>query len=135
MSDPFDLTLDIEFSKRSDELRLVGGFAYVSKRDGKEMVDLQGDSIPTSVLREAVHEFMKTRRDMGIMHIVGPDGKPVAAGEVVEMAVFGDGFSPPGMEEGTEGLWVVAKVNDQEVWNLVKSGLLRGFSIGGKGSL
>ena len=129
------ITFDVEFSKRSDDLQLVGGFAYVSKRDGSELVDLQGDSIPTAVLREAVHDFMKTGRDMGIMHIAGADGKPVAAGEIVEMAVFGDGFTPPGMDAGTEGLWVVAKVHDKEIWNMVKAGILRGFSIGGKGTV
>lgn len=131
--DPNEITFNVEFAKRSDDLQLVGGFAYLSKRDGQELVDLQGDSIPTSVLREAVHDFMKTNRDMGIMHIAGADGKPVAAGEIVEMAVFGEGFVPPGMDAGKEGLWIVAKVHDKEIWNMVKAGILRGFSIGGKG--
>lgn len=129
-----DITLDVELAKRSidAEKRLVGGFAYVAKRNGALLTDTQGDSIEPDVLREAVHEFMKTARTMGVMHIPGPDGKPVAGGEIVEMAVFAGDFRPPGMEAGTDALWIVAKVHDDDVWAMVKAGLLRGFSIGGK---
>jgi hypothetical protein len=115
----------------NEDLRLVGGFAYVSKRGGTILHDTQGDSIDGDVLREAVHEFMKTGRTMGIMH-ARADGKPVSAGEVVEMAVFAGDFRPAGMDPDLDGLWIVTKVQDDEVWAMVKGGLLTGFSIGGK---
>jgi hypothetical protein len=131
MSDEF--SIDVAFTKRSDEQRLVGGYAYVSKAGGNLLFDRQGDSIEPEDLREAVHDFMKSGRTLGVMHIPGADGKPVAGGEIVEMAVLAGDFMPPGMPANTEGLWIVAKVNDDTVWNMVKSGDLRAFSIGGRG--
>lgn len=131
-----DFRLDVTFAKAaagSDDQRLVGGFAYVSKRDGALVRDTQGDTIETDVLREAVHEFMKSGRTLGIMHMAKAGGEPIATGEIVEMAVFGGGFTPPGMDPNVEALWIVAKVEDEEVWRMVKAGVLRGFSIGGKG--
>lgn len=130
-----DFTLAVEFTKRLEDKRLVAGYAYVSKMNGKLLRDLQGDSVEVDVLRDAVHEFMKTGRALGVMHIPGPDGKPVAGGEIVEMAVFGGDIRPPGMDPGIDALWIVAKVQDDMVWSLVKSGDLRGFSIGGAGKL
>lgn len=129
MSD--DFSLEVGFTKRNEDLRLVAGFAYVSKRNGVLMHDTQGDSIDPEELRSAVHEFMKSRR-LGIMHIKGPDGVPIEGGEIVEMAVLAGDFRPPGMKTADEGLWIVAKVS-QEAWPFVKSGDFRGFSIGGKG--
>lgn len=129
-----EVAIPIEFAKRAldEDLRLVGGFAYVSKRGGELLHDTQGDSIDPDVLREGVHEFMKTGRAMGVMHIRKANGEPAAGGEIVEMAVFAGDFRPPGMDPDTDALWIVAKIHDDEVWAMVKAGHLKGFSIGGK---
>lgn len=129
-----DVSIPVEITKRAldEDKRLVGGFAYVAKRGGVVLHDTQGDSIDGDVLREMVHDFMKTARTMGIMHAQGADGAPVAAGEIVEMAVFAGDFRPPGMDPDIDALWIVTKVHDDDVWALVKSGVLKGFSIGGK---
>lgn len=130
-----DVSIRVEFGKRAvdNDQRLVGGFAYVSRRDGELLHDTQGDSIEPEVLREAVHEFVKSGRHMGVMHTTDDDGKPVAGGEIVEMAVFSGDFRPPGMDPSIDALWIVCKVSDEAVWRMVKGGMLSGFSIGGRG--
>ncbi len=129
-----DVRIPVEIAKAAidEDLRLVGGFAYVSKRGGELLTDTQGDSIDGEVLREAVHEFMKTGRTLGFMHAQGEDGTPVSAGEVVEMAVFAGDFRPPGMDPDVDAMWVVTKIHDESAWAMVKAGLMTGFSIGGK---
>lgn len=129
-----DFEISVEFQKASidDDLRLVGGFAYVAKRDGELLVDSQGDSIEPDVLRDAVHEFMKGSRTLGVMHFRKADGTPVSGGQIVEMAVFAGDFRPPGMDPNIDALWIVAKVDDDFAWARVKSGDFSGFSIGGK---
>ncbi len=130
-----DFQIPVEFAKSSvdEDQRLVGGFAYVSKRGGQVLFDSQGDSIDSDDLRAAVHEFMKSGRKLGVMHMPGDDGEAIAGGEIVEMAVFAGDFRPPGMPADTDALWVVAKVNDDAAWKMVKAGRFGGFSIGGKG--
>jgi hypothetical protein len=129
-----DFSIQVNLAKRAvdEDRRLVGGFGYVAKRGGVLLHDTQGDSIDGEVLREAVHEFIKSGRHLGIMHIQ-KDGKPVAGGEIVEMAVFSGDFRPPGMDPDIDALWIVAKVSDDDVWAMVKMGAFTGFSIGGKG--
>lgn len=129
-----DFSLTVEFQKASidPDLRLVGGFAYVAKRNGELLSDSQGDSIEPDVLREAVHDFMKGSRTLGVMHFRKADGTPVSGGQIVEMAVFAGDFRPPGMDPSIDALWIVAKVEDDMAWAMVKAGELGGFSIGGK---
>lgn len=131
-----EFSIEVVFQKvleRGPERRLVGGFAYVAKSNGRILFDTQGDSIDPEDLREAVHEFVKAGRSLGIMHLEDEDGKVIKTGEIVEMAVLGGDFMPPGMSRDQEGLWIVAKVEDEAVWELVKNGTLRAFSIGGRG--
>lgn len=130
-----DVEFSVELEKRAldEDLRLVGGYAYVSKAGGVLLHDTQGDAIDAEVLREAVHEFIKGGRTMGVMHTRGPDGEAIPGGEVVEMAVFAGDFRPPGMARDIDALWIVTKVNDDAIWRMVKSGDFRGFSIGGRG--
>ena len=131
-----DVSLTVEIEKRTidNDRRLVGGFAYVSKMAGDNLSDSQGDSIDPEVLREAVHEFAKSGRTLGVLHSKGADGKTISGGEIVEMAVFSGDFRPPGMDPSVDALWIVAKVHDEVAWSLVKSGDFRGFSIGGRGT-
>ena len=100
-----DISIPVEFTKRAvdEDQRLVGGFAYVSKKGGELLTDTQGDSITPEVMREAVHEFMKTGRTMGVMHMPGEDGTPISG-----RRDRGDGRSwrrlhPPGMTSDVEG--------------------------------
>ena len=130
-----DVEFSVEFEKRAidEDRRLVGGYAYVSKSGGVLLHDTQGDAIEPEVLREAVHEFIKGGRTMGVMHARDKDGNPLPGGEIVEMAVFSGDFRPPGMDPTVDALWIVTKVADDAIWRMVKSGDFRGFSIGGRG--
>jgi nucleoside-diphosphate-sugar epimerase len=131
-----DFNIEVAFAKafeRAPDRRLVGGFAYVSKKNGEILFDTQGDAIDPEDLRDAVHEFIKSGRSLGIMHIENAGGQPVQVGEIVEMAVLAGDFMPESMSKAQEGLWMVAKVTDDHAWDMIKDGTLRGFSIGGRG--
>lgn len=130
-----DFQIEVKFSKAleaSPDRRLVGGFAYVSKANGQMLFDTQNDSIDPEDLRDAVHEFVKAGRKLGLMHIEGPDKKPIQSGEIVEIAVLAGDFLPDSMSKAQEGLWVVAQVTSDLAWDMVKNGTLQGFSIGGR---
>lgn len=114
--------------KVDEEQRMVWGWAYVSTRKGELLYDTQGDSIRPEVMVKAASNFMLGPRTAKRMH----------KGEEVGTVVH----SFPMTKEVCEALqikcdmegWLIAmKVWDDDVWSDVKSGLLPGFSIGGKG--
>jgi hypothetical protein len=109
---------------------LVSGWANVAVRaDGEFPLDWQGDVILPDTLEEAAINFMLDYRASGTMH----DGKdPV--GTVVESIVFTlekqraigipVGFVP-------EGWFITVKITDPSVFEQVKTGQYRMFSIEG----
>src|SRR5690348_16762945 len=66
---------------------LVWGFASVAEKDGRPVVDQEGDVIDEAELQRAAHAFMKDRTG-GVMHLRTEDGSVVKAGEIVESAVI-----------------------------------------------
>ena len=115
-----------------DDRRLAFGWDYVAVDEtGRVNIDKQGDFIDIpEELENMGYGFVVDSRRGDAMHIK----KDVAT--VVESMVF----TPEKIEkmgiEGTPRLawWIGMKVNDDETWNLVKSGNFRGFSIGGRGN-
>jgi len=88
-----------------------------------EVIDLQGDIVPISEMKKAMYKFM----DRGGSIMYGHSNKPV--GKVLQWEV--EKF--PGSD--VYGIKFVAKIFkdyqfDDEVWKLIKSGELKGFSIG-----
>lgn len=120
-----------EFEKRSaevlkvdEELGLVFGFAIISKQDGEDYYDLQGDHIPEEAMLKAATDFMQHSRVAGEMH-------EKAVGEIVfafplttEIAKALD------IETPQTGLLIGMKP-DEETLQKFKDGELKGFSIGG----
>lgn len=97
--------------------RLVSGYASV------EIVDMQGDIVPVDELRKAMIKFM----DRGGYIIYGHENKPV--GKVLQWEIRKH------EETGVNSIWILAKIyNDYEiddkVWDMIKGGELKGFSIG-----
>jgi len=125
--------LYIPFVKINDELREVTGWASVTSKGGEPVVDLHGDIIELADLREAVYEFLDSARDAGFMHYKA-DGRIIPIGKVTgSLIVDSDVAKALGMDTDQEGWVIQVKVEDDEVWNAVKAGLLTDFSIGGQG--
>jgi hypothetical protein len=128
-----DFEIEVPFAKTDDELRVVYGWASVTKIGGEEVVDNQDDVIDTHDLVKAVHDFMLDSRVGGIMHMRGEDG-PVVIGSVIESIVLTDDVQKTlGIDLGMEGWFIGIKVMNDTVWKMVKDGRLKAFSIGGKG--
>jgi len=113
--------------KVDEEQRLIFGWASVITEKGEAVVDLQGDIIESDVLVKAVNEFMENVRVGKTMHVGEETGKVIHS-----LPVTKEICDALGIQSDLEG-WVVAyKVYDDSVWDRVKSGELRAFSIGGR---
>jgi hypothetical protein len=124
-----DMTKNIEgkILKTDDEQRMVYGWASVVTEDGEAVVDRQGDVIEAATLVKAVNEFMEHVRVGKAMHTGEQVGTVVHSLPITKE--IGDAL---GIQSNREG-WVVAyKVFDDTVWDMVKSGELAAFSIGGR---
>jgi len=113
--------------KTDDEQRMVYGWASVVTEKGEPVVDRQGDVIEADTLVKAVNEFMEHVRVGKAMHTGEQVGVVVHSLPITKE--IGDAL---GIQSDREG-WVVAyKVFDDDVWDMVKSGELAAFSIGGR---
>ena len=124
-----DMTKSIEgkILKADDEQRMVYGWASVVTEKGEPVVDRQGDVIEADTLVKAVNEFMEHLRVGKAMHTGDQVGTVVHSLPVTKE--IGEAL---GIQSDREG-WVVAyKVFDDAIWDMVKSGELAAFSIGGR---
>lgn len=121
---------ELAIMKSDDERRLVFGWANVAVRvDGEQIVDWQQDAIDTADLEKAAYEYVAHFGTAGEMHRRG------GIGRVVESIVFtkekADALGiPPDILP--EGWWIGFQITDDEVWEKIKSGEYRMFSIEGK---
>lgn len=91
-------------------------------------VDRQGDIIGKAAVRTAAHDYLHKSRALKFMHKTALSD---AQARVVESYI-----APTDLDIGghqvVAGSWVVAvKIDDSDLWARVRSGQLRGFSIGG----
>ena len=124
-----DMTKNIEgkILKTDDEQRMVYGWASVVTEKGEAVVDRQGDVIEANTLVKAVNEFTEHVRVGKAMHTGDQVGTVVHSLPITKE--IGDAL---GIQSDREG-WVVAyKVFDESIWDMVKSGELAAFSIGGR---
>jgi hypothetical protein len=124
-----DMTKTIEgkILKADDEQRMVYGWASVVTEKGEPVIDRQGDVIEPETLVKAVNNFMEHVRVGKAMHTGDQVGVVVHSMPITKE--IGEAL---GIHSDREG-WVVAyKVYDDNVWNMVKSGELAAFSIGGR---
>jgi hypothetical protein len=119
--------LEGKILKTDDEQRMVYGWASVVTEKGEPVIDRQGDVIEPETLVKAVNNFMEHVRVGKAMHTGDQVGVVVHSMPITKE--IGDAL---GIHSDREG-WVVAyKVYDDNVWNMVKSGELAAFSIGGR---
>lgn len=115
-------------TKAEPDKKLVFGWASVAEIGGKLVVDKQNDIITPAELEKAAYEFVLYSRTQGDMH----DRKGV--GRLVESFMFTKQKQDLlGIDLGLQGWWVGFKVDDESLWNAIKSGERPEFSIGGKG--
>lgn len=96
-----------EIRKVDAEQRLVSGYASTEAKDA------QGEVVLKSAIKDALEGYLAFPA-LRLMHSLN------AVGSVEEAEVDG------------KGLYITAKVTDDDAWRKVKERTLRGFSIGGK---
>ncbi|HZW38305.1 MAG TPA: XkdF-like putative serine protease domain-containing protein [Ignavibacteriaceae bacterium] len=108
--------------KVDDEKNIIYGIVY-----SPDEVDLQGDTASAEVINEMAYQFMKSSRTRNIDH--QHNENPVDA-YIAESWLIKKG--DPVFPNEKEGSWAVAiKIDDKDLWQLVKSGEISGLSIGG----
>ena len=140
-----DAQYGVEFKALdSDELRksldlkdgLVWGWASVIEKDGKPVIDHQGDIITPDELMKAAHDHITNSRVGGALHLYvpGPNKEVLKAGDIVESMVFTKELQKAlGIELPQVGWLVGYKITDPHVKKMVAAGHLKSFSIGGSG--
>jgi len=98
----------VPFTKKDDEKRMVYGYAST------EALDSEGEVMTLEALEEALPEYMKFA-NIREMH-----DPTKAAGKAKEASI------------DEKGLYIGAKIVDDQAWAKVKEGVYNGFSTGGK---
>jgi len=123
------LSTTFKVAKVKEDEGLVSGWASIAVQpDGSLPLDWQDDIIRPETLEKAAINFMLDYRGSGVMH----EGE--VKGIVVESIVFTKAKQAAiGIPEGTvpEGWFITVTVLDKSVFELVKSGIFRMFSIQG----
>ena len=113
--------------KADNERRMVWGWASVITENGVPVVDTQGDVIKAATMMKAATDFMLSTRVTKEMHMGGKVGEFVHS-----LPLTKDLANALGIQSDKEGWIVACKVYDDAVWQKVKSGELKAFSIGGR---
>lgn len=113
----------VEFFKMDDDKRLVYGFVLVPN-----VVDLQGDICSKEDIEEAAHDYLVNARLIKAQHRSATDADVVESYIAPADIRVGDIIIP-------EGSWMmVTRINSTAMWQAVKKGDIRGYSIGGIGT-
>lgn len=129
--DDDNIYIDVGFDihKAREDEGLVSGWANVAiNKDGSLPLDWQDDIIAPATLEKAAIQFMLDYRDSGEMH------RGDSKGTIVESIVLTkEKQAALGIPEGVvpEGWFITVKVHDPEVFEKVKNGTYRMFSIQG----
>ncbi len=132
-----DITFTGEISKLDSDKKQVFGWASVTEVDGKPVLDRQGDYIALEEIEKSAYHYVHNSRKGGDMH-QRDETADVALhkSDMIEsFVVTPEKLEKMGLEPDAlpHGWWVGYAVNDDNLWNLVKSGKRVGFSIHGKG--
>lgn len=128
-----NLGADGDISKIDEDQRLVFGWAYVTHdKDGTVNIDKSGDFIDNvAEIEKSAYDFVLKSRAGDDMHT------NVQTSTLVESIVFTpEKIEKMGIAAGSVplGWWVGFKIEDDKVWDRVKKGELKAFSIHGKGT-
>lgn len=114
-------------AKTDDERRVVWGWASVYAKAGDTVFDREDDGLDEATVVSAAHSFVRDARVGKLAHV----GEQV--GEVVESMVFTQDLQKSlGIDLGKSGWLIGMHITNDRVWEMVKSGRLKAFSIGGQ---
>lgn len=117
-------------AKSKDDEQLVFGWANIAlMKDGTIPFDWQGDIVPLEVLEKAAYEYVQFYGQTGEEH------QGEAFGKVVESMVFTpQKMACLGIPEGTVhyGWWIGFHIPDKEIFEKIKNGTYKMFSIQGR---
>lgn len=134
-SESADVTFTGELSKMDSDKRQVFGWASVTEVGGEPVYDRQGDYIALEEIEKSAYHYVHNSRKGGDMH--ERDGEvPIHKSDMIEsFVVTPEKLEKMGLKSDAlpHGWWVGYQCNDDELWNLVKSGKRVGFSIHGRG--
>ena len=118
--------------KVDESLGLVFGWAIISKENGVDYYDTQGDHIPEPVMLKSSSDFMANSRIAADMHRWDKDRNPITKGSVVFAFPLTEDVAKA-MEITTKrtGLMIAMKPEDPEVLAKFVDGTYTGFSVGG----
>lgn len=121
-----DFTVSTDFLKFDTSLGIALGFAIISKVDGEDYFDVQGDHIPEAAMLKAATDFMMNSRV----------GKTMHEGEQTGDVVFAFPLTTEiarSLEIATKrtGLLIGFKPSDPDTLEKLAKGEFTGFSIGG----
>ena len=124
------LSIGIEVKKEMPDRQIVFGWASVAMmKDGTIPLDWQDDIIPVDELENMAYNYVEFFGQTGVQHAGG------ALGHVIESMVFTpDKLEALGIPPGTVhyGWWIGFHIPDKAIYDKVKSGELKQFSIQGQ---
>jgi hypothetical protein len=128
-----NFTIEGEVSKVDEDKRLAFGWASIAYLpDGTLVDDKQGDVLDdVEEVEKSAYDFVVDCRDGGEMHI------RKGIGTLVESVVFTpEKIEAMGIPANTMplGWWVGFRVSDDDVWDRIKKGDYRMFSVHGRGT-
>lgn len=135
-----DMVWTGEIMKFDAEKRQVFGWCSLTRVNGEDVVDLQGDYIPLEEIEKSAYKYVIESRKGGDMHRRENSfskSLPLHTSDMIEsFVVTPEKLSKMGLQEDAlpHGWWVGFKVNDDEQWQLVKDKKRTGFSIHGSGT-
>ncbi len=123
------------FSKVDTEKRQVFGWASIVSVDGKPVIDRQGDVIDLEEIEKSAYDYVINSRTGGRQHKRDHTGEAFKASDMIEsLVVTPEKKEHLGLTDtAPTGWWVGFKVHDDDTWDAVKQGKVKGFSIHGTG--
>lgn len=118
----------VKMAKVDDSLGLVFGWAIISKLNGQEYYDSQGDFIPEDVMLKAAANYMQNGAVAKEMHVGDEKGKVVFA-----WPMTADIAKAMGVSTNQTGLMIAMKPDNKSMLEKFRDGTYSGFSIGGRG--
>lgn len=132
---PAKYEFDGEIKKADSDKQQVFGWCSLSKVDGVDVVDRQGDYIPLEEIEKSAYHYVVNSRKGGDMHQRIGD-EPLHTSDLIEsFVVTPEKLEAMGLDSDAvpHGWWVGFKVNDENQWENVKKGDRVHFSVHGKG--
>lgn len=117
-------------AKVDNDNNLVFGWAYTSiTKDGEQVIDHSGEFVKPEELEKAAYLFNLAFRETGTMHQGESIGKLVESIVVTKEKLESMGLPS---DNAPVGWWVGFYIEDDEVFNKIKSGEYNMFSIEGQ---